>query len=292
MSGAGIAFTGHGIDRADHVRADPEYLAQLRADPASRLLAMDGLAAVTAGDALTFVPLADDGAELVFLGLREGDALFAAVPAEGDNRPAYEQRIDRAALGRLPADQLALYGGARALVDWHARHRFCARCGAATTIAKGGWQRDCPSCSAQHFPRTDPVVIMLVEHDGALLLGRGRGWPDRAYSALAGFVEPGESVEDAVAREVLEEVGLNVRDVSYVASQPWPFPSQLMIGCHARADSAKLSVDLTELEDARWFTREDVADAMARGQDARAFVAPPPVAIACYLLQWWLEETA
>ena len=292
MSRKPIAFTGHGIDRADHVRADPVLLAEMRRHPAARLLAMDGLAAVIVDDVLTFAPLDPGEGELVFLGLADGAPRFARVPDEGDSRPAYEQRIDRAALARLSADQLALYGGARALVDWHARHRFCARCGAATLLAKGGWQRDCPACSAQHFPRTDPVVIMLVEHEGVLLLGRGRGWPDRTYSALAGFVEPGESLEDAVAREVLEEVGLRVGQVSYVASQPWPFPSQLMIGCHAVAEARALRVDESELEDARWFTRDEVEDAMERGQDARAFVAPPPVAIARYLLQWWLEKTA
>ncbi|GGD47143.1 NAD(+) diphosphatase [Erythrobacter arachoides] len=290
MSDRRIAFTGHGIDRADHIRADPARLTKLRSDPASRLLVMDGLAAVTQDDALTYAVLKNDDAECVFLGLRNGAALFAAVPQDGDPRPAYEQRVDRAALARLPADQLALYGGARALVDWHARHRFCARCGAPTVIAKGGWQRDCPSCNAQHFPRTDPVVIMLVQHDDALLLGRGRGWPDRAYSALAGFVEPGESMEDAVAREVLEEVGLRVGQVRYVASQPWPFPSQLMIGCHAMAESRTLTVDEAELEDARWFTRADVLHAMEPDAQGAAFVAPPPIAIARSLLQWWMEE--
>lgn len=286
-----LAFGGRGIDRDDHTRADPERLAQLRADPSSRLVVLDGLAPVIENDALTWSPLEtlDDDAELVFLGLRDGGALFAQVPQTGDPRPAYEQRIDRAALGRLPAEELALYGGARSLVDWHARHRFCANCGEPTVLAKGGWQRDCAACEAQHFPRTDPVAIMLVEREDKLLLGRGRGWPERAYSALAGFIEPGENIEEAVAREVWEEVGVRVGEVSYVTSQPWPFPSQLMIGCHSRAENDELRVDTTELEDARWFTRAEVAEAVECSQTA-SFAAPPPVAIAHHLLRWWLEK--
>lgn len=290
MTSEPLAFTGHGIDRADHLRSDAQALAAMRASGAARLLRLDGLAPVIESDALVLAPLGDDAGELVFLGLRSGAPLFAAIPAAGDTRPAYQQLIDRAALARLPADELALYGGARSLVDWHARHRFCANCGAPTAIAKGGWQRDCGACNAQHFPRTDPVAIMLVEHEGALLLGRGRHYPARSYSALAGFVEPGESVEDAVAREVFEEAGLRVRDVIYVASQPWPFPSQLMIGCLAMADSRELAVDESELEDARWFSRAEVAEAMARGAEADSFVPPPAVAIAHMLLRWWLAK--
>ena len=192
-------------------------------------------------------------------------------------------------MGMLGNDDLAAYGMARSLVDWHARHRFCAVCGSSTTLAKGGWQRDCSVCEAQHFPRVDPVTIMLVEHEGQILLGRQPRFPQGFYSALAGYVEPGESIEEAVAREIQEEAGVRVHGVSYVASQPWPFPSQLMIGCHAHAEDGILTVDHTELEDARWFTRADVADAMA-GQQGTAFSAPPPQAIAHQLLKWWLAR--
>ena len=291
-----IAFTGHGLDRDDHARADPARLAELRASPAARLLLLDGLTPrYGPDDALQFGGLeeAAEDAELVFLGLMEGAPLFAAVPGAGDLRPAYEQRAQWVALGLLAPAQLALYGGARSLADWHARHRFCARCGQPTRIAKGGWQRDCTSeaCAAQHFPRTDPVAIMLVEHDGDLLLGRSARFPARSYSALAGFVEPGESVEEAVAREVFEEAGVRAHSVRYVASQPWPFPSQLMLGCHALADARQLVIDYTELEDARWFTRAEVADALANGPDAAGFLAPPRYAIAHHLLAWWLENT-
>ncbi|QZH75296.1 MAG: NAD(+) diphosphatase [Erythrobacter sp.] len=286
------AITGHGMDRDDRTRADPMLLAAMRARADARVMRLDGLVPVVEGNALTFAPLdtlAQD-AELVFLGLRDGAPLFAPVAPEGDLRPAYEMREGRAIIMSLAPRDLAIYAGARSLVDWHARHRFCANCGQPTAMSKGGWQRDCGSCKAQHFPRTDPVAIMLVEHEGALLLGRSNRFPPRSYSALAGFIEPGESVEEAVAREVLEEAGVVVRDVRYVASQPWPFPSQLMLGCHAIADSRELAIDTTELEDARWFSRAEVAEALAKGRDAESFVAPPPEAIAHTLLAWWLEE--
>ena len=285
-----LAFTGSPLDRDDHTRADPARLADARTRADARLLVLDGLVPpLGEGNALVYEPLADDTADLVFLGLRDGAPVFVRVAEKGDTRQGYEQRDARAVLSLLGAGELAIYGEARALADWHARHRFCANCGAPTALAKGGWQRDCGGCGASHFPRTDPVAIMLVEHDGALLLGRGLGWDEGVYSALAGFVEPGETIEEAVAREVLEEAGVAVRDVRYVASQPWPFPSQLMIGCHSYADDRALTVDLTELADARWFTREDVAAAMQKGGEA-PFRAPPPFAIAHHLMGWWLDQ--
>lgn len=289
-----IAFAGSPIDRADHLRGDSDALAA-RMDWRARVLLLDGLAPVLDEDAaLRWGTLADvpEEAELVFLGLLDGRACFAAVPDEGATGPAYAQPHIWAAMQRMNGPDLALYGGARSLVDWHARHRFCARCGAPTRLAKGGWQRDCPDCAVQHFPRTDPVTIMLVEHEGSLLLGRQPRFPPRAYSALAGFVEPGETIEEAVAREVKEEAGVTVRDVRYVASQPWPFPSQLMLGCHAVADSTELTVDTTELEDARWFTRAEVAAAMAAGRGGDGpFSPPPPSAIAHTLISWWLAKS-
>jgi NAD+ diphosphatase len=289
-----ILFTGHDLDRDDHTRADPDRLASLRASDAARLLDFDGLLPRHDANGLLTRDLAGvpGDAELVYLGLRGGVPLFVRVPGEGDLRQAVTMRETMLALSQLAPAELALFGGARSIADWHARHRFCAQCGGGTEIAKGGWQRSCPSCKAQHFPRVDPVAIMLVEHDGALLMGRGRGWPERSYSALAGFIEPGECVEEAVLREVWEEVGVRVRDVSYIASQPWPFPSQLMIGCHGFADSRALDIDETEIEDARWFTRAEVEDAMANGKDAQSFVPPPRTAIAHYLLQHWLENMA
>jgi NAD+ diphosphatase len=299
MTIAGIAFAGSRLDRADHVRCSPDALAALM-DWRARLLLLDGLDPVISPEGgLCWGTLADapDGAEFVFLGLDNGRGCFAAVAAQtgGSTAPANPRLWQ--AMATLEADELATYGGARSLVDWHARHRFCARCGSATVLAKGGWQRTCTSepCRAEHFPRVDPVTIMLVEHDGNLLLGRQPRFPAGNYSALAGFVEPGETIEEAVAREVLEEAGVRVRDVSYVMSQPWPFPSSLMIGCHAHADDPATVVDITELEDARWFTGAEVVDAVEAaktGEQGKAFGAPPRTAVAHHLMRWWVEKTA
>lgn len=288
-----IAFSGQPLDRADHLRADPDALRRMRGEDAL-LLALDGLAPdLDENGRLRWLPLsaAPADAELVFLGLlrRNGRPAFAALPAAGRAAAAGSIAARFNAMATLSADDLASYGLARSLVDWHARHRFCAECGAPTLVAKGGWQRDCPACSASHFPRCDPVAIMLVEHDGRMLLGRQARFPPGFYSALAGFVEPGETMEEAVAREVLEEAGVPVERVRYIASQPWPYPSQLMLGCIADATDDRLAIDRTELEDARWFARAEVAAALA-GEAGAPFVAPPAQAIARTLLEWWLAQ--
>lgn len=284
-----LSFTGSRLDRADHVRADPDRLAGYM-NWKARVLALDGLMpSLDDTNRLVWGTLADvpEDAELCFLGLDEGKACFAAVPPRGDATPRMANPQLWSLMATLQPDDLALYGGARSLTDWHARHRFCAQCGGDTKLAKGGWQRDCTNCGASHFPRTDPVTIMLVEHEGRLMLGRGLGWPEGRFSALAGFVEPGESIEEGVAREVLEEAGVRVRDVTYVASQPWPFPSQLMIGCHSHADSDELTIDETEMAEINFYTRDEVQASLA-GEGP--FVAPPPHAIAHYLMQWWIEK--
>ncbi|MFM5955143.1 MAG: NAD(+) diphosphatase [Novosphingobium sp.] len=291
MSLASIAFAGARLDRADHIRSDPDKLAALM-DWRARLLKLDGLdPVITPEGGLEWGTLADAApdSELVFLGLDAGKACFAEVPTAltGSVAPANPRLW--AAIAALDGSSLAIYGGARSLVDWHARHRFCARCGSPTRLAKGGWQRDCTGCEAQHFPRVDPVTIMLVEHEGKVLLGRQPRFPPRRFSALAGFVEPGETIEEAVAREIHEEAGVRVRDVIYVASQPWPFPSSLMIACHSHCDDPALTIDTTELDEADWFTRDEVVRAMAGDESAR-FIAPPPFAMAHHLLQWWLEH--
>ncbi|GGC25049.1 NADH pyrophosphatase [Novosphingobium marinum] len=290
-----IAFAGSRIDRADHVRADPERLSGL-INPRARLLRMNGLSPVVSTEgSLEWGTLAEaaDDADLVFLGLDGECACFAQVPTSLGGDPGPASREMRSAMAMLGESDLATFGGARSLCDWHARHRFCARCGSETKIGKGGWQRTCvsESCGAQHFPRVDPVTIMLVEHEGRVLLGRQPRFPKGFYSALAGFVEPGESLEEAVMRETLEEAGVRVRDVEYVASQPWPFPSSLMIGCFAHADDPGIVVDETELEDARWFERADVVEALEaeeRGGPGRAFTAPPAYAIAHLLMKSWV----
>jgi NAD+ diphosphatase len=218
----------------------------------------------------------------LFLGFDGESPRFSAIhEAEGAPWAAFPL------LAILTDGDAPLFAAALSLSRWHTRHRFCANCGHSTDLVRGGWSRRCPSCSAEHFPRVDPVVIMIAEHGGELLLGRQPHYPPDRYSALAGFVEVGESIEDAVRRELHEEAGIAVRDVRYVASQPWPFPSSLMIGCSARAESRELTIDRTELEDARWFSRDAIAAALAGAPDA-AFQPPPKAAIARTLLERWL----
>jgi NAD+ diphosphatase len=297
MSRPDIAFAGSPIDRADHVRMSPDALRQ-QMNGKARLMKLEGLDPVMDDDGnLLWGTLADANpdSELVFLGLDGERGCFAEVQPGivGSGAPAGPRSW--AAMQYLGAQDLAMYGGARSIVGWHARHRFCAQCGAPTELAKGGWQRDCTSdaCKAEHFPRVDPVTIMIVEHNDSLLLGRQPRFPAGNYSALAGFVEPGETLEEAVARETMEEAGVAVRDVSYVFCQPWPYPSSLMIGCHAYADDPSITIDETELDDARWFARADVADALEaieRGEQGRAFGCPPRYAIAHLLMRWWVEK--
>jgi len=288
---APIAFAGSPIDRADHVRTDPAALGNLM-NWRARVMNLDGLLPEFDDEGkLLWHTLADVGedTELVFLGLLDDKAHFAPVPDSGAAGPAMPRAWQ--VMQMLTPEDLAIYGGAKALVDWHARHRFCANCGAPTNIAKGGWQRNCDDCGAQHFPRTDPVTIMLVEHEDKLLLGRQPRFPPRMYSALAGFVEPGETIEEAVAREVQEEAGVRVRDVRYLSSQPWPFPSQLMIGCTSLAESPEIKIDRTELDDARWFTREELEDARHAGpQGNETLIFPQKFAIAHRLITWWLDR--
>ena len=293
MNANTIAFAGGGLDRADHIRADPAALEGLM-DWRARLLRLDGLDPMIDPEGrLSWGTLGDAAAdsELVFLGMGDGKACFAEVPPALTGSVAPANTRLWAAMAALDSAELATYGGARALVDWHARHRFCARCGAGTVLAKGGWQRNCSNgdCKAEHYPRVDPVTIMLVEHQGQVLLGRQPRFPPKRFSALAGFVEPGETIEEAVAREIQEEAGVRVRDVVYVASQPWPFPSSLMVACHSHTDDPALTIDMTELDEADWFTRDEVVQAMSGDETAR-FIAPPPFAVAHHLLKWWLEN--
>ncbi|MCZ4353105.1 NAD(+) diphosphatase [Roseovarius aestuarii] len=194
----------------------------------------------------------------------------------------------RRIMTRLDIRDAELAATARAIYGWHESHRFCARCGEPSDMILRGWQRSCPACGGQHFPRTDPVVIMLIEKDNSVLMGRSPGWPDGMYSLLAGFVEPGETIEAAVRRETLEETNIKVGDVSYLASQPWPFPASLMIGCHGTALSDEITIDPVEIEAACWFTREEILDAFA-GQ--HSFLSPAREgAIAHFLLRNWLAD--
>ncbi|GAA4034118.1 NAD(+) diphosphatase [Sphingomonas rosea] len=275
-----IFFAGPGLDRADALRGQPDEIAALAASPTARQLEWEfGLPAIDEQGRLRWGPVTDPE---LFLGLDGDEPRFSVIgPEAGDLRAQFNL------LGHLSATEAPVFAAATSLASWHRRHGFCASCGAPSEIHRGGWGRRCTRCGTEHFPRVDPVVIMLAEHEGRVLLGRQPRFPPQRYSALAGFVEVGESLEAAVARELFEEAGVRAHSVRYVGSQPWPFPSSLMVACTALVDDPALVVDTTELEDARWFTRDDVAAALA-GEDAASFVAPPPFAIAHSLLAHWL----
>jgi NAD+ diphosphatase len=273
-------FSGPGLDRADQLRANEAALAELCQRAGARELKWgEGFPELTPAGRLAWAPFT--GAEL-FLGLDGDIPCFSAIrDANPSAWPAFPL------LSVMDADEAPLFAAALSLSRWHTKHRFCANCGAPSQIVRGGWSRHCGACSAEHFPRVDPVVIMLAEHDGQVLLARQPQYPPGRYSALAGFVEVGENIEAAVMREIYEEAGVRVRDVAYLASQPWPFPSSLMIGCAAKAESGELKIDINELEDARWFSRTDVAAALGDAPGA-PFQPPPKAAIARTLLERWL----
>jgi len=274
-------FSGPGLDRADQLRGTPERIAELaeRGD-ARQLVWRDGLPEMDEYGRLVWTQISDP---VLFLGLN-GDAPRFSPLAEAASQAFSVMPL----LAQLDAADAPLFAAALSLVRWHSRHSYCANCGHQTDTVRGGWSRSCPNCGAEHFPRVDPVAIMLIEHEGRLLLGRQPHYPEHRYSALAGFIEVGESIENAVAREVKEEVGIDVGDVHYVASQPWPFPSSLMIGCHAQALNGDLTIDRNVLEDARCFTRDEVRQSLSGGCSA-PFQAPPPSAIARTLLEDWLN---
>ncbi|MCC1481742.1 NAD(+) diphosphatase [Roseibaca sp. Y0-43] len=274
-----MAFSGAWDDRAAHERAESHALrrgsAVLPLWRGKTQIGPDGLAWVAPEDDA----LRHAGATWLYLGRHGGQARFAAdistwepdgldtaalamfadpseqhYPGAADDTRFAELRL---AMTSLTPAEAALAATARAVFNWHRSHRFCAACGQESQIAMGGWERHCPACGAKHFPRTDPVVIMLVARGNKLLLGRSHGWPEGMYSALAGFVEPGETPEAAVAREVREETGITVQDIRFLGAQPWPFPNSLMLGYLAQATDDQITLD-DELEDALWITREDL----------------------------------
>ncbi|TGD73393.1 NAD(+) diphosphatase [Mangrovimicrobium sediminis] len=314
-------FTDNPLDRASHLRADPDWLRAAKCSARARFVALwrlRPLLRAAAGSAPSEIAWLDAAAlagcrveDAVFLGRDEEHDYFALdathLAQDEEDLPfrelgSYEDLMF--ALGRLDGVSASLLAQAKSMVDWHARHGFCARCGAVTHFADGGYRRDCPACEAQHFPRTDPVVISLVVREGRCLLGRNAMFRGPMFTALAGFLEPGETVEEAVAREVMEEVGVAVGEVRYLFTQPWPFPSSLMIGCIAQGLGEAITLDEKEIAEARWFTPEQLRQAIADSQDldyrsmmsdpagagTPSFFVPPPSAIAHQLMLAWLAQ--
>ncbi len=289
-----VGFTGNLLDRADAMRKDDAAMVMARADRSARWLILDDLRPVVEeDDALRWFTRDDVPADglSVFLGLADGSPRFA-IAATGMGRTGDPRGVGATLAASARPGDAAIFAHARSLLDWHARHRFCANCGAPTTVAKAGYERVCGACDAHHFPRTDPVVIMLalldVDGEPHALVGRQPRFPRRFFSALAGFVEPGESLEEAVRRELFEEAGITTTRVRYIASQPWPFPSSLMVGAFAETTgTGELTLDDDEIEEARWVTKPQVRAALDGSGD---WLAPPPLAIAHTLLRAWVAE--
>lgn len=298
-----LAFADGGLDRAAHLRGDDGWLGGALVVPLWR-----GKVCVQ-GDALVRLrpdhPALTDGAAPVLLGLDGGQTVAACDisgwappslpeaglffdPSEQVHPLIPEARFVelRGVMTRLSPVDAELAATARALTGWHVSHRFCSACGHASEPRQSGWQRICTACSMAHFPRTDPVVIMLVTRRDRVLVGRSPGWPAGMYSCLAGFIEPGETIEAAVRREVFEETGVRVGAVRYAASQPWPFPGSLMLGTAAEAESEAITLDPTELEDALWLDREELAQMVAGDHPTRS--ASRKGSIAGWLLSGWL----
>jgi NAD+ diphosphatase len=297
-------FAGNPLDRVSERRRDAGWISSLLDEPSTRLIPLRDLKpAIRNGSqmALDWQPVGlwreaiAAGATVVLLGIAEGRAHFAldATGADLLPDPAIENIDVRTLAPLITGPEAAILAEARSVVDWHARHRFCAQCGTPSEVMAGGWTRHCPACKAHHFPRVDPVVIMLAVRGERALLGRGRRRPGARFSCLAGFMEPGETLEDAVRREVREESGIRCGRVRYLASQPWPFPSTLMMGFLAEALTEEITVDLEELVEARWFDRDEIREMVARAAagdpDPETTVPslPGPVAIAHQICRRW-----
>jgi NAD+ diphosphatase len=301
-----IPFSGSPLNRASEKRLDANWVETRRRDPSSLVLPMWRLEPLLLGPEKAPAPLelgllrpevvdSIPGANgpCILLGLDGDTALFAQDVVSAEN-PAKARplagvghfRDARMAAQMVSIKDAAIIGQAKAMIDWHQRHGFCPRCGTPTKLMDAGYRRLCDKCNSEHFPRVDPVVIMLATHGDACLVGRGKIFPPGMFSCLAGFMEPGETIEEAVRREVMEEAGVKVTDVTYHATQPWPFPSSLMIGCFARAESRELKVDENELAEARWIERP-LARELILGGKAAGIHLPGPIAIAHHLIKAW-----
>ena len=317
-----VTFGGGNIDRAAQLRDDPQALAEQwqtgqvlvmwRGKPLCQLAAVDDVPGALAWLPATHPVVKGQETEAVFLGrcaegvgrfaidistwepeAQDTDSVGGFVDLSEQRHPELPQDSGFAELRRIMAHlnraEAEFAATARAIFGWHETHRFCARCGEKSNMAQAGWQRICPSCGGAHFPRTDPVVIMLITHGESVLVGRSPGWPEGMYSLLAGFVEPGETLEAAVRREVEEETGVKVGAVSYLSSQPWPFPMSLMFGCAGEALGRDIKIDPNEIEDALWVSRQDMMTVFAG--DHPTIRQPRKGAIAHFLLQNWLADT-
>ena len=310
-----MGFTQNPLDRISDKRDDAVFMALLlaRADAKALVIARD-MPVLAANELLFPVATTQEFGEVseeVFLGLWEGIPIFAILLTDdssevlevADEGGLLDTRIIRlkarhdlalndtrslAINHEIPEAMLGILAQAKAVLHWNATHRFCGRCGGLTVQAASGWRRDCPHCDAQHFPRTDPVVIMLAVDGERCLLGRQPRFPKGMYSCLAGFLESGETLEDAVRRELFEEAGIGVGEVQYLGSQPWPFPASLMMGAIAQATTSEIKLDTDELEDARWFSKDE-ARSLLFGTHPGGLNSPVDMAIAHHILKAWVE---
>jgi NAD+ diphosphatase len=299
-----LGFAASGPNRAAVHRESAEWQRAAWANPASRFIAICKDTPVLAFDGTRLEALLDlrqvqslgEAVQTLFLGL-EGETPWFGMTIAADQFDALKARTDLKLIDMRSIAMQDLFrpgltssiGTTKAMALWHQRHRFCSNCGAASASASSGWKRICAACKSEHFPRTDPVVIMLAIHGDDCLMGRSPAFPEGRYSCLAGFMEPGETIEDAVRREILEETSITTGRVRYLDAQPWPFPGSLMIGCLAEATSREISIDPAELADARWFSRQEVRDILA-GSHAGGISAPPRMAIAHHIMQVFAES--
>jgi len=301
-----IPFAGNPLNRASEKRTNPDWIESKMHDPSSLVFPLWRLEPFLLGSPKSASTaklgllrpgiadsLADGEAPRIFLGL-DGETAVFALDVSAAGQPADEGPLAglgyfcdaRTAAQIVSIRDAAIIAQAKALIDWHQRHGFCPRCGAPTKIMDAGYRRLCGKCNAEHFPRVDPVVIMLATDGDVCLIGRGKQFPPGMFSALAGFMEPGETIEEAVRRELMEEASVKVGEVTYYATQPWPFPSSLMIGCFAKAESRDVKVDDNELAEVRWLKRSVARDVIA-GKPVDSIRLPPPIAIAHHLIRTW-----
>jgi NAD+ diphosphatase len=300
-----IPFSGSPLNRASEKRTDANWIESKRREPSSLVLPMRRLEPFLLGAEKQEPPIelgllrtevadsiAGADARWIFLGLDGDTAVFALDVTSADDAQIGALaglgyfRDARVAGQMVSMEHAAIIAQAKAMIDWHQRHGFCPGCGAPTKVMDAGYRRLCGKCNAEHFPRVDPVVIMLATHGDACLVGRGKQFPPGMFSALAGFVEPGETIEEAVRRELMEEASVKVGEVTYYATQPWPFPSSLMIGCFAKAESREVKADETELAEVRWLERRIVRE-LIEGKQVDGVRVPPPIAIAYHLIRTW-----